>query len=1075
MINNANCGAWEIHQTLLTELKRYIVAQYFSKSHFLAKEIPQLLDEKEVLYQDPFVESTVSYLTDEKGIDGSNHLDDWIKAYFKDMAQAKLGVFQNPYKHQIKALDLAYLNKDYIVATGTGSGKTECFMWPILMKMVKEARQNEDSWSRRAVRVIALYPMNALVSDQLSRLRRLMGDEKKQFVDIFHRYSSDEVRRPQFGMYTGRTPYPGKHPTNDRDKKLADTLSVLLNSDAADVNYLNKLREEGKIPAKSNLEKFVLNLQSDITDIRHITDPQDAEMLTRFEMQKASPDILITNYSMLEYMLLRPIEQNIWNETRLWLHSSKENKLLFVIDEAHMYRGASGGEVSLLIRRLMHHLQIGRDQIQFILTTASLPSDANNEVKQFAADLTSGQPNDFEIIQGEKKVFNMTGTVSIPVSIFQNLQLENYSNSSADQLKLLNAFCSAITDTNVCFGDLEEASRWLYSHLLSYKEFKLLCELSQGQAKSLAELGEEIFPNFDEKLRIMALNILLAIAPLAKDNKGSLLFSARMHMLFRGITGVFACTNPNCPGGHKHEGLSLGKLFLNNPPDVCPECHHQVLELYNDRRCGALFFKAYTNKDQLASQHGAFLWKHSGNQISDNLREIYLYIPPEGFKRSTKKTKHPLEICYLDTQSGFVNCFDDSWANKEGIRPLYFCNFEDKGRLGVMTFSVCPHCQHKLQKKEISSFSTKGNLPFYNLVRKQFLLQPPVQGKTDTSKYPNEGRKVLLFSDSRQQAAKLARDMSEYSDNMVIRQLTMRAITRMKQANYDFTLEDLYGFTALEANMTGLTLFDGASQEKFFEDGQRERKSYERKVKRNRPNEYRPTSKDFPEGYAVELLRFFCGPYNTLYDSAICWLEPTEEVLDNILDEVDDEVSSDKIIELFNLWFISVCADVLALGSGIKRVARDQVRIGYQQWGLEPGKYLVELEDQLGFSEEKLQRYNEIFKDYFLSLDEDTRHFFIALHNIRPCINEDHTWYRCNHCSEISPYLWNKSCPHCGSHDTVEMDDQQIALLDYWRLPMLSANNPNSVITRIDIEEHTAQLSHKDQNQALWSKTEEYG
>ena len=79
-------------------------------------------------------------------------------------------------------------------------------------------------------------------------------------------------------------------------------------------------------------------------------------------MQQFCPDILITNYSMLEYMLLRPREQKIWNDTHEWLDLNSENKLMFVIDEAHMYRGSSGGEVALLIRRLFHKLGISREE-----------------------------------------------------------------------------------------------------------------------------------------------------------------------------------------------------------------------------------------------------------------------------------------------------------------------------------------------------------------------------------------------------------------------------------------------------------------------------------------------------------------------------------------------------------------------------------------------------------------------------------------------------------------------------------------------------------------------------------------
>ena len=115
-----------------------------------------------------------------------------------------------------------------------------------------------------------------------------------------------------------------------------------------------------------------------IHNSQHIPDEEDAELITRFEMQQFCPDILITNYSMLEYMLLRPREAKIWNDTKKWLESSSDNKLLFIIDEAHMYRGSSGGEVAFLIRRLFHKLGITRDRVQFILTTASMP-DRNEE------------------------------------------------------------------------------------------------------------------------------------------------------------------------------------------------------------------------------------------------------------------------------------------------------------------------------------------------------------------------------------------------------------------------------------------------------------------------------------------------------------------------------------------------------------------------------------------------------------------------------------------------------------------------------------------------------------------------
>ena len=127
-------------------------------------------------------------------------------------------------------------------------------------------------------------------------------------------------------------------------------------------------------------------------DSAHTPNEEDAELITRFEMQQFCPDILITNYSMLEYMLLRPQEAKMWSDTQKWLVSNSQNKLLFIIDEAHMYRGSAGGEVALLIRRLFYKLGITRNQVQFILTTASMPDSCEEDRKKvmtFARELTA--------------------------------------------------------------------------------------------------------------------------------------------------------------------------------------------------------------------------------------------------------------------------------------------------------------------------------------------------------------------------------------------------------------------------------------------------------------------------------------------------------------------------------------------------------------------------------------------------------------------------------------------------------------------------------------------------------------
>ena len=212
-------GAYEVHSYLKSELENYIKSQFFGKSPLLLSAISSRLDEEGVLYQQPYIESSPAYVTVEHGLQAAN-IPAWMRSFFEKLADANLGVYTSPFKLQIDALETAVQGKDLFVATGTGSGKTECFMWPILAKLPPEAKESPTSWSQRGVRVLIMYPMNALVSDQIGRLRRLIGDPNHKFVQIFRETAGNNARRPQFGMYTGRTPYPGNTTFSGTDKPI---------------------------------------------------------------------------------------------------------------------------------------------------------------------------------------------------------------------------------------------------------------------------------------------------------------------------------------------------------------------------------------------------------------------------------------------------------------------------------------------------------------------------------------------------------------------------------------------------------------------------------------------------------------------------------------------------------------------------------------------------------------------------------------------------------------------------------------------------------------------------------------
>ena len=565
-------GANFFHKQLRAELENYIKSQYFGKVPLLLTALNEHLDEEGLLYQKPFIESSPAYVTVHDGIKQAA-LAPWLKDYFLRLAEAGLGVFPSPFAHQVAALEAATRGENLFVSTGTGSGKTECFLWPLLAKLADEARNAPASWARRGVRTIIMYPMNALVSDQVSRLRKMIGDPARKFVEIFRDTCGKEMRRPQFGMYTGRTPYPGEAPDRSQDHKLEKTLARMSSTrQAGDTAFFQHLLKEGKIPAKVDMEAFLQNLHQS----RHVPDEEDAELITRFEMQQFCPDILITNYSMLEYMLLRPREKNIWESTRQWLAAAPQNKLLFIIDEAHMYRGSAGGEVALLIRRLFHKLGISRDRVQFILTTASMPNTTAQDKKavmEFARELTAGDASTaFRYLTGERESLKTSAKYDISPSLLLSTDTTDLEGKEDAKQNALLKFWRQVEGFDRSLTSLEQIVHWMYAHLADYRPFHALIQQCRGNAVSLGELAASIFPDLEQREALRAVSTLLAITPLAKDSKGSVLFPARMHMLFRGISGVYACTNAQCSHAHTENGLTLGEIFLSDGHLVCPHC-----------------------------------------------------------------------------------------------------------------------------------------------------------------------------------------------------------------------------------------------------------------------------------------------------------------------------------------------------------------------------------------------------------------------------------------------------------------------------------------------------------------------
>jgi ATP-dependent helicase YprA (DUF1998 family) len=232
------------------------------------------------------------------------------------------------YGHQEEASRAIHSGRTTLVATGTGSGKTECFLSPVISKCL--ALRDEEAHA--GISAVIVYPMNALAEDQLGRLRSLLAGTGISF-----------------GMYVGKTP-----------EREAEVAGFRLPNEASLADYEAKLAEVRR-------EK------------RSETVYPPEEICSRERMRTAGrqPRILLTNVKQLELLLTRQKDVELFADARLDF---------LVFDEAHTFAGAQGAETACLIRRLRAFCGREAQDTVCIATSATIADQRNPDAaRDFAA------------------------------------------------------------------------------------------------------------------------------------------------------------------------------------------------------------------------------------------------------------------------------------------------------------------------------------------------------------------------------------------------------------------------------------------------------------------------------------------------------------------------------------------------------------------------------------------------------------------------------------------------------------------------------------------------------------------
>ena len=805
--------AQQIHESL----SDYIESAYHVSETTLVDQRKRILSKSGVIHQRPYIESTPRYQTGTRFRDLglSEAAMKIFSAVFEPDADASLSrlIYDPPYQHQGESVKFTLVdNRSIVVMTGTGSGKTECFLLPILGKLASEAHsKGEEFGSSSAMRAMVLYPMNALVNDQLGRLRLLFGDPR--IVREFKHWSGRPAR---FARYTSRTLYPGVRDVRKDQSKLSPIRDFYVhnlelagseNSSQEEAERLvRELRQRGKWPAKPDLINWYGRTRERWKDAngefqRCVTLPDDAELLTRHEVQTAPPDVLVTNYSMLEYMLMRPLERPIFELTREWLENNPDERFLLVIDEAHLYRGASGTEVALLIRRLTRRLGIGPERLQVICTSASL-ADADSALS-FATQLTGKTADDFSVVQGTLALHpnEEAGTIQ-DARALSDINLDAFYEADSDDVRLshISAFLRYRQ-----IDEPWELQKSLYDALCSFGPMRKVINMTMKEALPVDELGPALFHEVTSDMSELATTNLIALGSMAKrDENGPSLLPCRMHSFYRGLPGLWICMDSDCTMlPIEQRGGPAGQLF-NQPRYIC-ECGARVQELYTCRNCGTAYARAYT--DDIVDPE--FLWSEPGTAFHtltsqyDELAPIDLLLenPNPAFRDKVEPAEYDivtgrLNPMKLGERSRQVYLRKDREAPPDG---------EDaRAETTLGEFNPCAVCGRGagFGRSSVQDHQTKGDQPFQALVTKQIQVQPPSRVKKSRFA-PLRGRKVLVFSDSRQTAARLAPNIQTYSTQDALRPLLVSGYGRLASspvANSLASLEDLYLAALIAAN-----------------------------------------------------------------------------------------------------------------------------------------------------------------------------------------------------------------------------------------------------------------------------------
>ena len=782
---------------------RYLDSPFDIRYEDLSRERRELLDQDGRIYRYPLIEPVPAYKSSgqsfgqaaQKLLKGSWQPTE-IAGATDFISQGLFPPNLTLHQHQRDVFEKVVVDgMDTVVTTGTGSGKTECFLLPIVASIVRESAswpvpgQQPSQWDwwnhytmqgarrrwnprvpqrnherrRAAIRALILYPLNALVEDQLARLRGALDSPGARRWLRAHRHGNQIY----FGRYTGRTPVSGEQNSGNTGR-LRDEL--------------RSIHQDARAVAGSAAERFFQRMDG-------------SEMWSRWDMQEYPPDIFITNYSMLNIMLMRGIEMSIFEQTRAWLSDSPNHVFYLVVDELHTYRGTPGTEVAYLLRALLHRIGLtpDSDQLRIISSSASLESGTSG--LEYLEQFFGRDRRRFCVIGGAPYLEQLNQTAPTMLAphatAFEEFGQSIASVGPSALPQSTAALIAAVgAPPQVPGTPPQRMLNDALAHVGAPDALRLAATVEQQiVSQSPQALAPALFPDVPDGQAANAVDGLLTALSHARNADDSAPLPMRVHLLLRNVQGLWVCTNSGCnQAPARVDPCPTGSLHY--VPALTCHCGSRVLELLYCEPCGEVFFGGYrqttvnpnewylspdrpnleaapdlSSFDRDYDRYAVF-WPASANQMPSTPQWTQ-----DGVLRRWQEAS-------LDPADGSVGL-----GRRTGNIPgyLYYVPAVHKAKPPEPSTAreeypaICPRCDTDWRRRDIirspirtqrTGFQKIAQVLSDTLLRD--LAEPPLSGD----------RKLVMFSDSRQDAAKLSAGMRFSHHRDALRQALVASISQ---------------------------------------------------------------------------------------------------------------------------------------------------------------------------------------------------------------------------------------------------------------------------------------------------------